>query len=38
MIEYKRYFSVRLAFSKENEHNIRLGVEKLARVFKSQLE
>jgi DNA-binding transcriptional MocR family regulator len=30
--------TLHLAFSNENEHNIRLGVEKLARVFKTQLE
>jgi len=29
--------TLRLAFSKENEDNIALGIERLARVFKSYL-
>lgn len=29
--------TLRLAFSKENEDNIALGIERLARVFKSHL-
>jgi DNA-binding transcriptional MocR family regulator len=30
--------SLRLAFSKESEDNIRVGIERLAQVFKSHLE